>query len=329
MKRSLLIGAAVASMLSCGTGCFPWLLDDDDDDPPSVPVERPADPPPEANSSPQVTVEIADWPPPGPETPITIALFDDSGLAEVDLQFKNSLTFEASGVRDEIVVTGQELGEGLGYLNISAFDARGARTESYVADLLIDLSPPEITLGDTVVRHADDSDVEIWVADAWILGSVELTVGEVTVTHDFEDGYPSTLGESWDHSLVQFSSTAFPEGTSPAVVTLYDAAGNVAETELELTLDGHAPLVAITSPAPATVVTGAFDVTVDASDEGGGPVWIELRVEGTPVATAVGPTATVQLDAADLTPGDVELQAVATDLAGNESLIAAVPITVQ
>ena len=322
---------ALAALLPLSTGCIPWWMygDDDDDLTPVDDGDFPEPEPEPINDAPTIDVVIPDWPPPGPDSLITIEISDEGFIDHVDVEFRNELTFFPGGSFARIDVAAVELGEGLGDLWIGATDDQGAQQISKVDGLLIDLSPPEITLGETVVRYAEDSEFEIWVADAWVLGHVELTVGEVTLTHNFDDGYPSTLGESWDYSLVQFASQSFPEGTDDGLITLYDAAGNSTETQFELTLDGQAPTVAITSPAPATIVSDLFDVVVDASDVGGGPTWIELRVEGTPVATAVGPTATIQLDAADLTSGAVDLEAVATDQAGNVSVLATVPITVQ
>lgn len=326
MKRLMTL-AAVLPLLTTTVGCFPFLLEDDDDDPPP----RVSDPPPapRTNEAPRIDVDIPSWPPLGSDSVLTIEVSDDAGLDTVDLRFRNAVDVFVSGVEDTVEVRADALGEGLGTLAISATDFEGRRTEERFSDLLIDLSPPEITLGETVVRHATDSDIALWVADAWVLGRVELTVGDVTLSHDFEPHYPSTLGQSWHYAQVTFPSISFSEGTDSALVTLYDAAGNTTESAFQLTLDGQVPLVVISSPAPSTVVSGLFDVVVDAEDESSGPVFIELRVDGTPVATALGPSATMVVDAAALTPGDVELQAVATDEAGNTSTLATVPIVVE
>ena len=318
-----------APLLMLSTGCFPFILDDDGDEPPTVDVPPPSPPPAPVNAAPTVSMDNVGWPPAGPETLITFRMSDDFGLSSMSVSFANDLSFPAFGISDERAVFAQELGEGFGTLELTVSDVDGLTTDVSVSDFLIDLSPPEITVGDTVLRLADDSSIELWGADAFVLGRMELSVGELTLTHDFNDVYPTTLGEAWHYEAVAFNSTNFAEGSHEAVVTLYDAAGNGAQTSVTLTLDGTAPTVGITSPAPDAVVSGMFDVVLNAVDDRDQPVSIELRIDGVPVAVAVGPQATVQLDAGVLTAGDAELSAVGTDDVGNESVFVTVPITIQ
>lgn len=320
----------IAALLPMTVSCIPWWTLEDDDDPPQPVVDdTPPVPEPAPDLAPHIEVQVPYWPPLGPDSALTVTVSDDSGLDFVQVSFGYDLLFFPFGLSEDIIVRADELGEGLGNLEVIAVDVHGQRQDAIVNGVLVDLTPPEITLGDVIVRHGEGSVVELWATDAWVLGHVELAVGETVSTYDFEDAYPSTLGESWHYQLVQFPSQDFAQGTHDAVVTLFDGAGNSTQTMFALTLDGEVPTVAITSPEPDAVVSGLFEVALTAADDGTGPVAIELRVNGIPVATAVGPTATVQLDAATLTPGPAELTAVATDQAGNESTVATVPITVQ
>jgi hypothetical protein len=330
MSRKLSSAIVLLALPLFGQACFPfWLLDDDDDDDIYY-TDDGFDPPPEPapNSAPDIVdINIADWPPIGPETNIEIDVRDNDGnLSTLQLDFREQITLSLPGSGGSASVNGWQLGEGFGTLTIEAFDSQGATATRWVEDLLVDLSPPEITLGETML--SGDSFVEAWVADAWVLGKATLRVGNIVLEHDFEDGYPSYLGEQWDYSLVKFATSLLPEGHSNATLTCHDAAGNSAETSFTLTVDATPPDVQITSPTANSAVSGLFEVHISASDPGDGPVWIELSIGGTPAASAVGPDAVIVLDAAELTPGAVELQAVAIDQAGNRSLIAKVPLTV-
>jgi hypothetical protein len=238
-------------------------------------------------------------------------------ISHVDLSFRNLVTKQASGTNDTIYVSGQELGEGFGRLTVDAFDFDGASATRWVDDLLVDLTAPEIYLGDTILRP--DGELELWVADAWVLGDVTLEVGATSLSHVFDEGYPPTLGTDWDYSLVSFAGSELPEGKANAKLTVYDAAGNFTTLDFELDVDVEPPSASIDQPSDGSQVSGSFQVAVSAADPGGGPVWIELLAGGTQAATAVGPSATIQLDAADFSSGPLVLKAIARDEAGNET----------
>jgi hypothetical protein len=54
-------------------------------------------------------------------------------------------------------------------------------------------------------------------------------------------------------------------------------------------------------PARAATLSGVIYVPLPASDLGGGPVWVELSLDGTPIAPAAGPTATLERRATQAT----------------------------
>ena len=308
--------------LALTSGCIPWsLFDDDHDRPPSVSNEP--TPPPDPVKAPSVeSIDIPDWPPLGPDGEISIDVSDDVGLSSADVLFRNPIHKDLSGTGATFKVTGPELGEGLGTLQVRVDDIEGAHASRNVTDLLVDLSPPTMDIGKRVLRangEGEGAELEVWVADAWVLGEVELTFQGTTLTYDFQEGYPSTLGQAWHYSLVQFPTKDLPEGGAAAQRRVAAPAGNTPTPPFDVVLDGKAPSLSVLSPADGATVSGAFDVELSAWDEGGGAAWIDLRIAGTSMATAVGPTATVTLDAAELAAGEVELEAVAFDEAGNAS----------
>jgi hypothetical protein len=312
------------------SGCFPpfWLFDDDDDDRPPMarPDETTQAPEGDTQAPSIVDIRIPQWPPLGAEAVVEVGVTDDFGLSQLEVVFANEFALSMSGTVYTASFTGLDLGEGFGTLSLTANDTSGWHATRWVENLLVDMTSPEITLGTTLVRA--DGEIEAWVADAWVLGSVTLEAGGATLFYDFDDGYPPTIGEAWHYALVKFPAADLEPGVTPAVMTVADAAGNVATASFTITVDGNAPSVQIASPTDGAVVSGPFQVNLAASDPEGGPTWIELKVSGTPAATAVGPDAIIQLDAAELAPGAHTLEAVATDQAGNASAPATISIQV-
>jgi hypothetical protein len=332
MSRKLSLTGLLGVLALGASGCLPfWQLwhDDWDEEDPPVPVAGPIEP---GTAPPSVDeVLVADWPPIGPAGTVAARVSDDYELDSVVFSFRNEHTVWTSGTSAEVSASGLQLGEGFGTLAVMAVDSRGGTATRQVADLLVDLTPPEIYLGPTVLAASlaeEGGSLELWVADAWVLGRVELEFGGALLSHDFIDGYPSTLGTGWDFSLVKFPVAELPVTSGLAHVVATDAAGNTAATYFNLTIDGEAPSVTVLSPAPGTIVTGAFTVAMQASDPGGGPVSIELTAGGAPLASVLGPKASVTLEASELVLGPIELGAVAVDQAGNRSEPKVVPIVV-
>lgn len=328
------LGLLLAGVLAfSNSGCIFLLLEEEEDDPPpTLPPEQPINPnPPQQTNDlpPSVTdIDIADWPPLGPQGTVTITVTDDRMLSEVELFFAKSSKQFLGGSFQTFTVTGSELGEGYGDLMVRATDSNGGWAERSVTNLLVDLTPPTIQLFDTTVpATGGDARVDFWVSDAWVLGTVVLEFGNARLVHKFPEGYPSTLGEQWDSSLVSFDARVLPAQRDTATVTAIDAAGNYHSETFELYVDGDPPVVAITSPAPDAVVSGRFDIVIDASDPGGGPIWVEITAGGAPMATASGP-AIVTLDAGELPAGLIDIAAWAVDEAGNESEPASVMVEV-
>lgn len=277
---------------------------------------------------PSLQIDVADWPPVGPLASVMVTASGEAEPLTLEMGFTNEHTFSLSGTQDDIELTGEALGEGYGTLWLSVTDADGQGTRGRVNDLLVDLTPPELFLGENIIRRAPDSVVEFWMGDAWILGGVSVHSNGQTQTREFEAGFPATLGETWDYSLIEFPSEAFAEGDQTLTFEAWDAAGNRMELEAEFRFDGTPPEVEILAPQVGAMLSGPFALTVAAVDPGGPVVWFEAFVGGTPVGTGVGPNATIELDAADLTPGEVEIEVIATDQAGNVGFSQVVPVTI-
>ena len=302
------------SLSGCFGGCGFWDDDWDDDwDDECVGSEC------ETFAPPTISISIPEWPPLGPEGEVTIVATGEAGLVEAEFSFAETAWFELyGGQTEEFRVTGLDLGEGFGTLEIKVVGEDGGWTRREVDDLLVDLSPPEAYFTQTVLPAAGAT-LDFWIADAWVVSSYSLTVGEETFEATLPEGYPSTLGTEWDYSFVRIPVEDLPLGVVPSALTVRDAAGNLAHLDLTITVDGVAPKAAFAAPIEGATVGATFDVTIDAADDLGGAVEIELSAGGAVLATLIGPSATVTLDASELPAGPIELSVVAIDQAGNRS----------
>ncbi len=328
-RTSFALAGALCLSLS-NTGCILLLLDE-----PSPRTDEPPDtfaPPPQAGPSTTtrdepptiVSIDVPEWPPIGPTGAVRVAASDDVRLARAEAVFARSSSLSLSGAYETFSLSGADLGEGFGELLLRVTDSNGGWAERRVTGLLVDLTPPTVQTFETIVpARGEHARVDLWVADAWVLGDVVLEFQGKAARHALPEAYPSTLGKQWDGTLVSFDASALPAGRSQATVTARDAAGNVASDAFTLHIDAIAPVVAISSPAPGTVVTERFDVVVTASDVLHGRVWVDVFVGGAPVARTAGSGA-VTVDPSELPVGPTSIAVVAFDEAGNEST----PVTV-
>ena len=302
-------------------------------------IDPPVDRPPPGNTAANPTpprldpLSVPDWPPFGPSSELHVRCTDDIALQRIGAMFKYSRTKPASGLEQTASFSGRELGEGQGELRIQCCDTGMACAERSITGFLVDLTPPEIEPERLVASPNGDGlegDIAIWVRDAWVLGSVELTYGGKTLRHELPQAYPSTLGIDWDVSRVTFSARELPPGSGSAVVTARDAAGNVTTRQLAVRVDGTPPQVTLLAPTTGTVADGgSLLVRAQASDgDNPTPPMIDLWVGGTRVAELPGPIAEIEVDTATLPPGPTEVRAIARDDAGNESIAAKVLVDV-
>jgi subtilisin family serine protease len=106
-----------------------------------------------------------------------------------------------------------------------------------------------------------------------------------------------------------------------------NAAAAVAAAATATAVDSLPPSVALTSPAASSSVSGLANVDVAASDNVG-VTRVELRVNGSTVATDTGAPFQFVWDTTKLPNGAASLSAVASDAAGNVKTSALVSVTV-
>ncbi len=317
--RALLAVLWLSSLLLASSGCLPIDSDRsrvDRDPPPRATPAAPADAPPHVE-----LIDVPDWPPLGERGKVNVQASDDRGLSRIDFEFAKKTSVQVRGSFASASTLGESLGEGFGELVVRAVDFNNGFAERKVEDLLIDLTPPKVEIGRAVLpARGPDARLDLWVADAWVLGKVTLEFAGVELVHEFEPGYPDTIGKEWDQSIVSFDVSKLPPGRATAWLTVADAAGNIFERDFSLHVDAVAPDVRLVRPLAGTRVSGRFEVEIGTGGTATEPVWIELFAGGARAGELMAaPNAVVMLDAAEFAPGPLSLEAVARDEAGNKA----------
>lgn len=255
----------------------------------------------------------------------TIAVFvDDDDTETLDVSFRFALSVRRDVDRGgSTTITGAEIGEGYGDLQIQVSDADGGNTSTAVEGLLVDLTPPSIEMEPCILAangKGDRGTMAAWIGDAWALGDVTLVVAPqdgldlapAVFTETFAS-WPATFGESWDWSFFSVSAAQLPAGSSTATYTVRDRAGNTTSRSCDLFVDGSPPVVTLA----ATLVDDEIQVDATAVDDDAA-FSLVLHAGGVEVAHGAPPSTRFVLDAADFASGELALEARATDRAGNE-----------
>lgn len=285
--------------------------------------------PVDTNTPPRLELELTQWPPLGKGSTLDLNVADDEGLMSAEVSFTRARFFPLSGTAQALRVPATELGEGYGTLAIVIRDANGRGIRHEQTGLLVDLSDPALYLEHEILRtdgRGPNSALSLIVGDAWVLGTVEVTLGEEVRTHTFPPVFPSTFGKDWDLSYLSFDASTFPAGPQTVKVTVTDAAGNRISEDLQIVVDANPPAARV--EAQFDSVRRAVRVEVEATDAEG-PAHADLFASGQLVATVNGPTAVVELGADDFPPGPLQLVAIARDAAGYETTSAPVVITLE
>jgi PKD repeat protein len=146
---------------------------------------------------------------------------------------------------------------------------------------------------------------------------------------------PATLAEPKGTALTDtvFSlpvdTTTLTTGPHTITATATDAAGNQGQSApVTIIVDNVAPTVAVTAPAPGASVSGSVPFTASAADVGTGVAAVDFLVDGALLTTVATPPYSTTWNTATAIPGSHTLTARATDLAGNQTVSAAVTVTV-
>lgn len=159
--------------------------------------------------------------------------------------------------------------------------------------------------------------VDVSASDNVGISRVELWVNGKLLATDTAAPY----GFSWN-------SASAANGINSLYAKAYDAAGNVASSSTLLVnvanvvvADTIPPVVTISNPTNGAKVTGTVQVSVAASDNMGvASLKQRLMIDGKVVASATGGALSYNWNTRKLASGNHQVQAVATDAAGNQSI---------
>jgi Big-like domain-containing protein/polysaccharide deacetylase len=257
---------------------------------------------------------------------------DDTGVTRVD--FLDGATLIGSSNAGPYATSWDttKVVDGSHSLTAVAYDAAGNQGASTAVTVTVHNAPPPDTTAPSVTVSSPTG------------GSV---TGTVTITATATDNVGVTKVELLAGTTLvgtatsspysaQWDTTNVPSGVVALTAKAYDAAGNsTTSAAVSVTVthpDTVAPLVAITSPADGSNVSGqgTTRVTASASDGGGsGLASVAFYVDGTLQATVAAPGPyTFQWNAKKFTKGHHALTAVATDGAGNKTTSSTITLNV-
>ena len=219
--------------------CLPACVDECtfEGDPGPLPEEEEEwPPPPPPNDAPWFNgVELDDFPPVGPTGVVSVYIEDDQRLSSLNYAFRESGTVDLMLLDDwarsvaVVELTGSMLGEGMGRLELMVIDDRGAWAKTTVESLVVDLSPPHIQLVNAILQPGPDSELEVWVGDAWVLGALELGGGAHLAT------------ATGPLAVVTLDAFDLPAGSLLIQAIAEDEAGNSTQVELAIEIAHGAP----------------------------------------------------------------------------------------
>lgn len=168
---------------------------------------------------------------------------------------------------------------------------------------LVSLTEPvaEAVVGGVVGISADATD-----ADG--IDSVEFFIDGAAVGED-SDG-----SDGWS---ISWDSVTAVDGSVTISVTATDTLGAQSSDSVLVTVDNVAPSVSISSPSDGATVSGSISITATATDVGG-VAQVEFFADGSTIGTDSdgGDGWSVTWNTAAGGPGDIDLEAIATDISG-------------
>lgn len=202
----------------------------------------------------------------------------------------------------------RDLGDGMHTVSATARDVAGNSAQA-MSSFTIDTMAPALSI------DAPTNGASIAQTTPTISGSAE---PNATITLSIDNGQPITVTADaqgkWSYNV----PTALADGAHTVSAQTEDASGNKANTSANFTVDTQAPTVTITTPADNSTVMSrrpTFSGTADAGSS------VELSLGGEVIATVTADERGqwIYTPMMDLADGAYDLQAKATDRAGNSA----------
>lgn len=140
------------------------------------------------------------------------------------------------------------------------------------------------------------------------------------VRYDIDGGVATSLGNSSDISF-NLDTSLFSDGEHKLNFEVEDSAGLIKYFQRTFYIDNTFPLLTVSHPAEATIVSNTIMVVGDTSDNDG-IASVEVQIDGAGYAFANGlENFGYTIDTLSLSNGDHLIEIKSTDLAGNETVV--------
>ncbi len=238
-----------------------------------------------------------------------------SGLDRVELFVDGVLHATLTTAPFEIAFDTTLLVDGLHVLEAKAVDGVGNESTSVVS-VLVDNTAPQVWiplplagayLAGTFALEAEFFDEGAGVA------SLEMSVAGLSPTGDGSATYDPPLATGI--ATGEEDSTRWPDGPLSFSVAVVDLAGNTASANVIVQIDNAAPVGCIAEPASGSSVAGMIDLRAEVDDPN--LAQVQIVVDGIVVAESTTSPLVVPFDTTSRLDGAMEIEVLATDLAGN------------
>ncbi|MFG6459527.1 MHFG family PEP-CTERM protein [Roseateles sp. BYS96W] len=218
------------------------------------------------------------------------------------------------GTALDLGTTGRDSYYGWGRVNASA------AVQAAASSALTDTQAPSASIGAPASGSTVSGllSVNVTASDNVGVTRVELKLNGVVIASDTSSPYSFSV-----------DTTQLANGSASLVAVAYDAAGNAGSSSavsvtvsntVALAPDTTPPVVGISAPANGVSVSGNVTVNVAASDNAGtSGLKLQLRINGSQVASSNGATLTYKWNTTKLASGTYTLEARAVDAQGNTS----------
>lgn len=241
-----------------------------------------------------------------------------SGVARVDLELDGQPVGSLTSSPFETVLDTSGISDGPHSLKAVAFDGEGNFAPA-VIQMTVDNTPPAISIADP----ADGSFVmgtigfSVTASDAVSgLQSVTMLAGGGAPTGDDSVIFPLPVG-----STTRFGSEdTTGQGDGPLLLSAsaVDAAGNEALATVTVIADNTLPEKSLISPLDGSTVSGVMMIEAAATDAN--LASIEIRLDGNSLGSSSASPFQIDVDTKLFLDGEMLVESIVTDLAGNQSL---------
>lgn len=241
-----------------------------------------------------------------------------SGVVRVDVLLDGALLQTFTEAPWYALFDTSALSDGTHVLSVTATDGLGNTSDPVSIDVVIDNTPPVVTIvrpfsgaliGGTVPFEVEATDATGGIVAVSMEVAGDAPTGDASAT--YATPLPATTVTGSD------DTTRWPDGGLTFSASARDAAGNVSTVTVTAETDNTAPAKSLVSPRGGDVVSGVF--TVEAAAEDPHLASITILIDGVEVASSASSPLTVPVDSRTRLDGAMTIEVRTADTAGNVS----------